>query len=101
MYTCSDKTLQDTEALARKYNAPILIHVGETGKELNDSREKHGTTPVQYLDKLGILGPEVLAAHCIFVDDTDRKILAQRTVGSVTNTTRNMMIASGDSSVVD
>src|SRR5438874_10957098 len=62
IYTDSEKTLKDSAALARKYNAPILIHVGETKKELNDSREKNGTTPVQYLDKLGILGPDVLAA---------------------------------------
>src|SRR6266853_3329248 len=47
MYNCSQATLQDSAALARKYNAPILIHVGETKKELNDSREKSGTTPVQ------------------------------------------------------
>src|SRR6266436_1210305 len=91
MYTCSQKTLQDSAALARKYNAPILIHVAETKKELNDSREKNGTTPVQYLDKLGILGPDVLAAHCIFVDETDRKILAQRQVGCVHNPSSNMM----------
>src|SRR5881296_4423419 len=101
MYTCSEKTLQDTAALARKYNAPLLIHVGETRKELNDSREKHGTTPVQYLDKLGILGPEVLAAHCIFVDDTDRKILAQRHVGCVHNPSSNMMLASGVAPVIE
>src|SRR5438309_1360239 len=101
MYTCSEKTLQDTAALARKYNAPILIHVGETRKELNDSREKHGTTPVQYLDKLGILGPEVLAAHCIIVDDTDRKILAHRQVGCVHNPSSNMMLASGVAPVIE
>jgi 5-methylthioadenosine/S-adenosylhomocysteine deaminase len=101
MYTCSEKTLQDTAALARRYNAPILIHVGETRKELNDSREKHGTTPVQYLDKLGILGPEVLAAHCIFVDETDRKILAQRHVGCVHNPSSNMMLASGVAPVIE
>src|SRR6266567_4145944 len=85
IYTCSPKTLRDSAALARKYNAPILIHVGETKKELNDSREKNGTTPVQYLDKLGILGPDVLAAHCIWADEADRKILAQRQVGCVHN----------------
>ena len=101
MYTCSQKTLQDTAALARRYNAPILIHVGETRKELNDSREKHGTTPVQYLDKLGILGPDVLAAHCIFVDDTDRKVLAQRQVGCVHNPSSNMMLASGVAPVIE
>ena len=36
-------------------------------------------SPVQYLDRLGLLGPDVLAAHCIFVDEADRKILADST----------------------
>jgi 5-methylthioadenosine/S-adenosylhomocysteine deaminase len=101
IYTCSQKTLQDSAALARKYSAPILIHVGETKKELNDSREKNGTTPVQYLDKLGILGPDVLAAHCVWVDETDRKILAQRQVGCVHNPSSNMMLASGVAPVIE
>src|SRR5712672_4559816 len=101
IYTCSQKTLQDSAALARKYNAPILIHVAETKKELNDSREKNGTTPVQYLDKLGILGPDVLAAHCIWVDDADRKILAKRQVGCVHNPSSNMMLASGVAPVIE
>src|SRR5260370_24313138 len=80
MYLCSPKTLQDAAALARKYNAPILIHVAETKKELGDSREKNGTTPVQYLDRLGMLGPDVVAAHCIWADEADPKVLAERTV---------------------
>ncbi len=101
MYTCSQATLQDSAALARKYKAPILIHIAETKKELNDSREKNGTTPVQYLDKLGILGPDVLAAHCIWVDETDRKILAQRQVGCVHNPSSNMMLASGVAPVIE
>jgi len=101
IYTCSQKTLQDAAALARKYSAPILIHVGETKKELNDSREKNGTTSVQYLDKLGFLGPDVVAAHCIFVDETDRKILAQRQVGCVHNPSSNMMLASGIAPVIE
>src|SRR5437763_5838979 len=101
IYTDSEKTLKDSAALARKYNAPILIHVGETKKELNDSREKNGTTPVQYLDKLGILGPDVLAAHCIWVDEADRKILAKRQVGCVHNPSSNMMLASGVAPLIE
>jgi len=101
MYLCSPKTLQDAAALARKYNAPILIHVAETKKELGDSREKNGTTPVQYLDRLGILGPDVVAAHCIWVDAADRKILAQRQVGCVHNPSSNMMLASGVAPVIE
>jgi 5-methylthioadenosine/S-adenosylhomocysteine deaminase len=101
MYTCSQKTLEDSAALARKYNAPILIHVAETKKELMDSREKNGTTPVQYLDKLGILGPDMLAAHCVWVDEADRKILAQRQVGCVHNPSSNMMLSSGVAPVIE
>jgi len=95
IYTCSQKTLQDAAALARKYNAPILIHVAEMKKELDDSRAQNGMTPVQYLDKIGVLGADVVAAHCIFVDETDRKILAQRKTGCVHNPSSNMMLASG------
>src|SRR6266849_5598 len=101
IYTCSQKTLQDSATLARKYSAPILIHVAEMKKELDDSRAQNGTTPVQYLDKLGILGPDTVAAHCIYVDDTDRKILAQRNVGCVHNPSSNMMLASGVAPVIE
>src|ERR1700687_4717098 len=101
IYTCSQKTLQDSAALARKSSAPILIHVAEMKKELDDSRAKNGTTPVQYLDRIGVLGPEVLAAHCIWVDEADRKILAQRQVGCVHNPSSNMMLASGVAPVIE
>ena len=99
IYTCSQKTLQDASALARKYHAPILIHVAEMKKELDDSRAQNGTTPVQYLNKIGVLGPDVVAAHCIFVDDADRKLLAEKQVGCVHNPSSNMMLASGVSPV--
>ena len=99
IYTCSKKTLQDAAALARKYHAPILIHVAEMKKEWEDSEKANGMSPVQYLDKIGVLGPDIVAAHCIFVDDADRKLLAQKDVGCVHNPSSNMMIASGVSPV--
>jgi 5-methylthioadenosine/S-adenosylhomocysteine deaminase len=95
IYTCSQKTLQDSAALARKYHAPILIHTAEMKKEWEDSEKQNGASPVQYLERIGVLGPDVVAAHCIFVDETDRKILAQHGVGCVHNPSSNMMIASG------
>jgi 5-methylthioadenosine/S-adenosylhomocysteine deaminase len=101
IYTCSQKTLQDSAALARKYRAPILMHVAEMKKELEDSLKQNGLTPVQYLEKLGILGPDVLAAHCIFVDERDRRILADRGVGCVHNPSSNMMLASGVAPVIE
>lgn len=95
IYTCSKKTIQDAAALAKKYHAPLLMHVAEMKKERDDSEKANGMSPVQYLDKIGVLGPELVAAHCIFVDEADRKLLAERQVGCVHNPSSNMMIASG------
>jgi 5-methylthioadenosine/S-adenosylhomocysteine deaminase len=101
IYTCSKKTLQDAAALARKYHAPILIHVAEMKKEWEDSEKANGMSPVQYLEKIGVLGPDIVAAHCIFVDEADRKLLAERGTGCVHNPSSNMMIASGVSPVAE
>jgi len=99
IYTCSEKTLRDAAALARKYHAPILIHVAETQKERNDSLAKTGKSPVALLDFYGILGPDVVAAHCIWVDSADQKLLAASGAGCVHNPSSNMMLASGVSPV--
>jgi 5-methylthioadenosine/S-adenosylhomocysteine deaminase len=99
IYTCSKKTIQDAAALARKYHAPLLMHVSEMKKEWEDSEKANRMSPVQYLEKIGALGPDLVAAHCIFVDEADRKLLADRQVGCVHNPSSNMMIASGVSPV--
>jgi 5-methylthioadenosine/S-adenosylhomocysteine deaminase len=99
IYTCSKKTIQDAAALANKYHAPLLMHVAEMKKEREDSEKANGMSPVAYLENIGVLGPELVAAHCIFVDEADRKLLAERQVGCVHNPSSNMMIASGVSPV--
>jgi len=101
IYTCSKKTLQDAAALAHKYHAPILIHVAEMKKEWDDSEKEHGMSPVAYLNSIGVLGPNVIAAHCIFVDAADEKLLAEKQVGCIHNPSSNMMLASGVSPVPD
>src|SRR5579863_5140082 len=99
IYTCSKKTIQDAAELAKKYHAPLLLHVSEMKKEWEDSEKANGMSPVLYLEKIGVLGPNLVAAHCIFVDAADRKLLAERGVGCVHNPSSNMMIASGVSPV--
>jgi 5-methylthioadenosine/S-adenosylhomocysteine deaminase len=101
IYTCSKKTLQDAAALARKYHAPILIHVAEMKKEWDDTEKQHGMSPVAYLNSIGVLGPDVVAAHCIYVDAADQKMLSEKHVGCVHNPSSNMMLASGVSPVPD
>ena len=95
IYTESKETLQSAAALARKYDAPLLIHVAETKRELDESLAKNGMTPVAYLDSLGLLGPNMLAAHCVWVNDADIAVLARNQVGCAHNPSSNMLLASG------
>ena len=101
MYTCSAKTLQSAGALARKYHVPILIHLSETLSENEQSRAKYGLSPTAYLENIGVLGPDITAAHCVWVDAADMALLARRGVGCVNNPSSNMKLASGTSPVVD
>ncbi len=100
-YTNSEATLRRAADLARKYGAPILIHVSETRKEQDDIHAKYGLSPVDYLDKIGVLGPDVLAAHCVWVDAADIAILARREVGCVHNPSSNMKLSSGAAPVME
>lgn len=101
VYTNTEQNLRDTAALARRYKAPILIHLSETRKERDDAEEKWGMTPVAYLEKLGVLGPDVLAAHCVWVTGDDIHILRRREVGCVHNPSSNMKLGSGTAPVKD
>jgi 5-methylthioadenosine/S-adenosylhomocysteine deaminase len=101
IYTCSEKTLEDSAALARKNGAPILIHIAEAPFELEQSREKHGLTPVAYLGRIGLLGPDVLGAHCIAVNSADIAMLAHFGVGCSHNPSSNMKTAAGVMPVIE
>jgi len=100
LYTNSDETLKASRALADKYNAPLLIHVEETKKEVDDTMAARHMTPVQVLDSLGVLTGRTVAAHCVWANDADITILKQRNVGVAHCPSSNMKLASGAAPVV-
>jgi 5-methylthioadenosine/S-adenosylhomocysteine deaminase len=95
IYTCSETLLKDAAALAQRDQAPLLIHVAEAPFEMEKSRHEHGLTPVQYLSRIGLLGPNVLGAHCIWLDQADVQTLAHFGVGCSYNPSSNMKTAAG------
>src|SRR6185437_15517216 len=80
---------------------PILIHIAEAPFETELSRTKYGLSPIAYLEKIGVLGPDVIGAHCIWADAEDIAKLVRYGVGSVHNPSSNMKLASGVMPVVD
>jgi len=101
IYTLSTENLKAAAALARRNGVPILIHLAEAPFESELSRSKHGGSPVNYLERIGVLGPDVIGAHCVWVDATDIATLVRFVVGSVHNPSSNMKLASGVMPVVD
>jgi len=101
IYTVSTENLKKAAALARSKGAPILIHLAEAPFESELSRKKYGASPVAYLDQIGVLGPDVVAAHSVWVDAIDISTLVRHGVGTIHNPSSNMKLASGVMPVVD
>ena len=95
IYTCSEKLLQDSAALGRAYHAPILMHIAEAPYEMEVSRHEHGASTVQYLARIGLLGPDLLGAHCVWLDHADIETLAHFGSGCSYNPSSNMKSAAG------
>ena len=94
-YTASEELLLETRKLADKYNMGIHIHVSETKKEINDILDAKGSRPFEYLNQIGFLGPDVLAAHCVWLNDEEIQIIKKHNVKVSHNPCSNMKLASG------
>ena len=94
-YTASEELLVKVRELADEYNMGIHIHVSETQKEINDVSEEKGLRPFEYLDKIGFLGPDVVAAHSVWLSDNEIEIIKKNNVKISHNPCSNMKLASG------
>lgn len=96
IYSVSENMMLWVNDFARKHDLNIHIHLSETLKEVEDCKAAHGgLTPVEYLDRLGILSDRVLAAHTLWVSPSDIEILAKRGVHCIHNINSNAKLASG------
>ncbi len=98
-YTCSPECLVQVKELAKKYKVGVHIHIAESKWEVGEIIKKYGKRPVEHLDAIGFLGPEVLAAHCVQLTGQEIRILHDRGVKPVHNPVSNMKIACGVSPV--
>jgi 5-methylthioadenosine/S-adenosylhomocysteine deaminase len=99
MYTLDGPTLKAARDLSKRRNVPTLIHLAETRDEIQAAQERFRSSPVAYLDSLGFLGPGVLGAHGVWVNDADIAVLKARGVGISHNPESNMKLASGTAPV--
>jgi 5-methylthioadenosine/S-adenosylhomocysteine deaminase len=100
-YSCGDELLRKVGRTARELGAPVHIHLSETGKEVEDSRNKFGMSPVERLEKLGLLGERVLCAHCVHLDEGDREIFRRSGASVIYNPDSNAKLGSGVAPIAD
>ena len=101
VYTCSLDFLKSVRETATRYEIGIHIHLAES-KDMTDKIEReHGQTEVQLLESIDFLGPDVLAAHCIHLNQEDMQTLAKHDVKIVYNPVANMKLAQGTAEIPD
>jgi 5-methylthioadenosine/S-adenosylhomocysteine deaminase len=67
--TCTEELLRDSLAAAKERSLPITTHAAQSVVEFNVMVERHGVTPVQWAERIGLLGPSTVLGHAIFIDE--------------------------------
>lgn len=100
-YTTSKELMEGVAGLVQKYKAPMFVHNSETKKETDECRERYGLSPTQLFDKMGMYDYGGGGYHCVWLDERDMEIFAQRGLTVVTNPGSNSKLASGIAPVAE
>jgi 5-methylthioadenosine/S-adenosylhomocysteine deaminase len=100
VYTNDDDVLRAARQLADKYKVPMIIHLSETKTENDDELRTRHMTPTRRLESIGALNGPTIAAHGVWLDQADRKILKAHGTGVAHCPSSNMKLASGVAPVV-
>lgn len=77
--TCGPDLLKACATRARELGVPVTTHLAQSAAEVALIGQRYdGRTPAEYLDWLGVLAPELMAAHCIASSDSDLRLMAAR-----------------------
>jgi 5-methylthioadenosine/S-adenosylhomocysteine deaminase len=94
-YSVSDGPLERIRTLADEMDVPVHIHLHETHDEIVGSLREHGERPLARLDRLGLLGPNLVAIHMTQLEDAEIEVLARANANVVHCPESNLKLASG------
>lgn len=95
IYTVSEDSLRWCAEFAEENDLQIHLHLSETEKEVADCKGEHDLLPVEYLNQIGVLGPNVVAVHMVWVAPEEIDLLAENQVRIAHCPTSNMKLCSG------
>ncbi|HEY8280592.1 MAG TPA: amidohydrolase [Bdellovibrionota bacterium] len=100
-YSCNDDLLARVAQVSSENRAHVHIHLSETAQEVEDSREKHGMSPVERIHRLGLLKKGTICAHCVHLDEKDRNLLQKSGASATYNPDSNSKLGVGVAPVTD
>ena len=95
VYVTSEETYAAARAVAERHGVRLHTHLSETRGEVYGHVDKTGLRPVEWLEKIGFLGPRLTAAHCVWLTLGEVRILARHGVSVAHCPVSNMKLASG------
>ncbi len=95
IYSVSRDSLTKAKELAEDHGLLIHIHLSESKREVQDAMECFGQTPVEYLDSLGLLGPNLCCCHALWLTEKEMDLLAEHDVKVIHNPVSNLKLCSG------
>ncbi|MFH1055827.1 MAG: amidohydrolase [Candidatus Altiarchaeota archaeon] len=95
IYTVTEESLRWAKEYSDRHGTLIHFHLSETKKEVDDCIKDHGKRPVEYLNDIGFLGPNLLCAHSVWLNEEEIRILAQHEVKVAHCPTSNMKLSVG------
>lgn len=94
-YTCTDEIYQEAVEICREFQVPLVTHLSETAREVVESREQRGMTPIAYAHSQGAFDVHCIGAHCIHATEDDIVLIQRHGAGVVPCPSSNLKLASG------
>lgn len=95
VYVCGQETWLGARALSDEKGTLLHYHLSETRKEVHEHEAKTGKRPVVWLDEIGFLGPQQVAAHGVWLTGDEIRRLGRKEVGVAHCPSSNLKLASG------
>ena len=94
-YTVSNQTFEKVITYAEQLGVGIHTHLHETRNEIAESEAQFGLRPLQRVAKFGLLGPNLIAAHCVHLQPNEIDLLAEYGCHIAHCPSSNLKLASG------
>ena len=95
IYLVGEKTFKRCAKIAHEEGMVLHTHLSETLKEIRDCKKQYGCSPVELLDRYGVLDDNLVAAHCVHLSEYDMALMADAGSAAILNPCSNLKLGSG------